>query len=255
MKEIIPTCDSKTRFYSGNKNTFGLLPGPLEQGGTCPAATCGKGGCIGIEEGRKLPSCYVYRTISYRPAVGGVLEQNTKLLLGCQGLERVRLFAHEFGRFADAWETRRRSVGDIGKEPYYRIHWSGDCPDVSYAADLAQAMKAFDGIIKFWGYSRALFTIPIMAQVPNVIWYLSMDPVNMEESMKFLKTFYPEAIRRDSVEKCNISYALMDTVFPIHPEHKAMVTCPTDAGKVPTAEACRNCRQCLSGKPVFFKRK
>ena len=255
MKDIIPTCDSKTRFYSGNKNTFGLLPGPLDQGGTCPAATCGKGGCLGIEKGRTLPSCYVYRTISYRPAVGNVLEQNTKLLMGCEGLERVRVFSREFGRFADAWETRRRSVGDIGKEPYYRIHWSGDCPDISYASDLAEAMKAFNNQIKFWGYSRALFTIPIMAQVPNVSWYLSMDPVNMDECTEFLKAFYPEALTRTSVEKCNISFALMSDKYPESPDLKAMVPCPSDAGKVPHAEACRQCRLCLSGKPIWFKRK
>lgn len=252
---IIPTCDSKTRFYSGNKNTFGLLPGPLDQGGTCPAATCGKGGCIGIEDGRTLPSCYVYRTINYRPAVGGILKQNTDLLMGCQGSVRVRIFEREFARFADAWETRRRSKGDLGNIPYYRIHWSGDCPDISYAADLAQAMKSFNGKIKFWGYSRALFTVPIMAQVPNVSWYLSMDPVNVVGHMQFLHAFYPEAISRDSVEKCNISYALMDSKAPADPMFKAMVPCPSDSGKVPHAEACRQCRLCLTGKPIFFKRK
>lgn len=255
MKDIIPSCDSKTRFYSGNKNTFGLLPGPLEQGGTCPAATCGKGGCIGIEEGRKLPSCYVYRTISYRPAVGGVLKQNTDLLNSCEGFARQRILRREFARFADAWETRRRTVGDVGREPWYRIHWSGDCPNIAYAVDLAEAMKAFNGRIKFWGYSRALFTIPIMATVPNVTWYLSMDPVNKEECTKFLKEFFPEAIRRDSVERCNISYAVMSDAFPINPELKSMVPCPSDSGKVPHAEACRQCRLCLSGKPIWFKRK
>ena len=255
MKQIIPTCDSKTRFYSGNRNTFGLLPGPLEMGGTCPAATCGHGGCLGLENGRQLPSCYVFRTINFRPAVGEVLRHNTELLMSVTGFRRQRLFAAEFIRFAESWHQRRKRVGDVGKEPYYRIHWSGDCPDLAYACDLAQAMKSFDGQIKFWGYSRALFTVPVMAGLPNVTWYLSMDPVNEEASVNFLRAVMPEVLDRNSVWKTNISFAYMSDTYPENPQLQAMVHCPTDAGKQSTSGACSHCRQCLSGKPIWFKRK
>ena len=251
--EITPTCDSKTRFYSGNKNTYGLLPGPLSLGGTCPCATEGHEGCLGIEKGRTLPSCYVYRTISYRPAVGSILKHNTDLLMSCEGFKRQQLMVNEFSRFVNAWNLRKKRQDDIGAIPYYRIHWSGDCPDLAYANDLAAAMRLFDGQIEFWGYSRALFTVPVMLGIPNVTWYVSMDPVNRNASVKFLMAFCPEVIRRDSMERMNVSFAYMAS--EPWPEFTKMAPCPSDSGKVPHAEACRQCRLCLTGKPIFFKRK
>ena len=56
---IKPTDDRKTQAYRGQKNTFGLLPGKLDCGGTCPGATDGPGGCQEKPRGRQIAVCYV----------------------------------------------------------------------------------------------------------------------------------------------------------------------------------------------------
>lgn len=228
MTGLRPTADRKTRKYSAQKNTFGLLPGPLVNGGTCPGCTFGRNGCQSIPEGNKLPRCYVEHIIHRRPATERVLEENTKLIYNANYDKKVMLLAREFRRFAAAEEKRD---GDLN----YRLHWSGDIPDEEYAEALREAIEMFPKIY-FWGYTRSLFSLPILSQVDNLCWYVSLDDVNWTEGLKAAK-----------------EYPTVHLSYMGHKKPRGFATCPVDAGKMSLEGACHKCKLCLKGKDVWFK--
>jgi hypothetical protein len=244
---IIPTCDSKTRFFKGDKNTFGLLPGPVNCGGTCPWSTYGKGGCREIRPGRTTATCYVEKLMRFRPAAKAVLKHNTELLMSCRRHNRVQLFDREFERYHIASARAGLVPG------YYRIHWAGDCPDNGYAMDLAEAMSHWAGEIRFWGYSRALFTVPVMATVPNVRWYVSTDPVNADLALKFLR----EICWSGNAVPENVSVAYMGDELLKDEASRAFTACPVDTGAMSYDGACAKCRLCMDkgNVPIWFRRK
>ena len=237
--KIIPTSDTKTSWFDGDKNTFGLLPGPKSKGGTCLCATTEAGGCMETRKGRTLPTCYVYHIAAFRPNVLNSLAANTELLTSCSGSERVDIFASEFQRYVESWSRYvSRNTDTVHSLPAYRIHWSGDCPDIGYVADLRIAMEFFPGM-RFWGYSRAQFTIPVMRGLKNCMWYLSVDDVTMEPSREFIRL-----IARDT----QVSLAYMGKE-----KHEGFEQCGSDT--VGHKGACKQCQKCLRGEPVWFPRR
>lgn len=269
--ELIPTCDRKTKFWKNQQNTYGLLPG-LE--GTCPCATTAEGGCWNIPEGRKLPECYVARTMSCYKGVYGVLEHNTQTLKRATEWEKVQILDAEFGRF------RTKELRHLGAEaksgdfsPFYRLHWSGDIFDEEYARAIASAVQ-LNSDIRFWCYTRSFFAVPILCNIPNLILYLSLDPVNVVQGMM---TFTEHKKPNNHLQFCYMSknddfkhkmervhdvlrsenklrkacgYPLKETVF-----NEALRTCPVDVGSLALEGGCAKCKQCISSpaKPVWFK--
>ena len=157
FNELKPSNDIKTRFYPGQKNTLGLLHGKPDQGGTCPGATTGPGGCAFCKEGCKSVTCYVDHLIKYRPAIGNVLRHNTKLLKTGSYAQCLQLLDAEFTRFERA-DARKRNADPeyVAAQPqaWYRLHWAGDVFDGKYAKALADAMKMHPTTM-FWGYTRS----------------------------------------------------------------------------------------------------
>lgn len=238
LLKIKPTCDRKTRCKPTDKNTFGLLPGPRKNGGTCSDCTAAHGGCMYISEGKKLPACYVFKTMAYSPSTKYVLEHNTKLLTKIKGEKRIKIFIDEFTRFYNSG----------GK--YYRIHWSGDCPDLEYTCDLAAAMKAMNGKVHFWGYSRSLFTVVPMSKIPNVTWYISADSVNLKKVITFMQKLYPDVLNG----KGPVWLAYMSKTKPPAVLGK-MVSCPADSKQIDIENACQKCKLCIRGTSIWFKQK
>ena len=258
--KLKPSCDSKTRFYKTQKNTFGLLPGG---NGTCPGATTGEGGCWNAPGGRKNKTCYVDNLMKIYSGVRGVLEHNTQLLKAADKQGKIALLNAEFERFRKA-ETRRDTPC-----LHYRIHWSGDIFDAEYAEALAEAMTV-NSDIQFWCYTRSFFAVPTLCTVPNLSLYLSLDPVNYAEGMLEYVDNKPNSAN------LAICYMAATNDITIHEDEvKAMLAaegldspaslelatqpgygvCPADAKRIKKEEACKTCGKCTLPNPgnVWFK--
>lgn len=235
MTNLKPTADRKTQAYSGQKNTFGLLPGSPSNGGTCPGATYGCGGCQYVPEGRIVPVCYVEKILRVRKAVARSLEFNTELFKGVSYQKKVLLLGREFMRFYREESKRRRVT-----EYWYRLHWSGDIPDPEYAHALREAIEMFP-FINFWGYTRSFFSVPILAGLDNLRWYISLDDDNRQEGLEV----YAKYQDRGNIHVCWMSDSCPDGFCP----------CPVDVGRMELENACQKCKLCLTGKPVWFNTK
>ena len=228
---ITPTEDRKTRSCQGQSNTFGLSPGLPEDGGTCPGATCGPGGCL-EKRGPIQRTCYAERLARFRSCVGAVLRRITELLERSSFSAKVQLFAQEFSRF----------LGEKKGEKNYRLHWSGDIPDREYARALGCAIARFPEI-RFWGYTRSFFAVPLLAGLKNLRLYLSVDQVNRIEGL---------AVYRKYRKAGNVHLSFMSRERPTGFREK-FLPCPVDTGKLEQLESCHKCRACFHGRTIWFK--
>lgn len=233
------TCDRKTRFYDAQRNTFGLMPG---RDGSCPGCTLGPGGCCDIPAGRKLPVCYVNKTISYSRAAKNVLTHNTELLKSQDEDGMVATLVTEFRRFVG----KEITGANPRKQLYYRLHWSGDIFSVTYAKALARAMLQFPEVT-FWNYTRSFFALEHLVGVPNLIQYLSLDVVNLEKGLEAWHAWSGPFDGRLSV--CYMGPEKLEYSGP------ELDTCPADTGEAEVDGACRGCMKCLRGTPIWFKQK
>ena len=231
---IRPSCDEKTRAWPHQKNTFGLLPGLPENGGTCPGATCGAGGCLECHP--KRPTCYVYRNM-IRPNVRRVLAYNTSLLKRADFREKVRLLDNEFGRFESEESWRSHSWYA------YRLHWAGDVFDSQYARALREAMERHPKI-QFWGYTRSFAVVPELLKARNLRLYISLDPQNVKAGTECWRKYRARGLR------VALMYARRQDV----PKTFGKVTsCPVDIGKMSRTGACQRCKLCLTGRNIWFQ--
>ncbi len=232
------TSDRKTRLYPSQKNTYGLSPGSLEVGGSCPGATYEKGGCAHVKEGRKLGDCYVMLLqVSYK-GVKPILQHNTELIKKSSKEELVEILTNEFLRF-EATERSRGNTTILN----YRLHWSGDILNEEYAEALAIAIKNVPNV-KFWGYTRSFFAIPILSGIANLKMYISADEANEKEALEVYNAY---------VGSGNISICWMGKVRPMNSNFPRLVSCPVDSGKMELEGGCHNCKLCFRGTPVFFE--
>lgn len=236
-----PSSDRKVRLYPTQKNSFGTTPGLPKDGGTCPQATTGEGGCAYIKPKRKNPTCYVVGLMKAYKGVKGVLDHNRDVVKGCDTIEELtEVFDSEFKRFRYT-ERARGNTTMLN----YRIHWSGDIPDKPYARALADAIMA-NPEINFWNYTRSTFAIPILAGIPNLRQYLSVDPDNREEMLEVYEKWRHHG---------NIHLAWMGKTNPYKDgdfPHR-LVACPVDEKKMELEGGCHKCKLCLKGKDVFFR--
>lgn len=265
-----PSSDRKVRNRKTQKNTFGLSPGI---NGTCPAATIGCGGCMHAQNGKKLPTCYVYPLMSAFPGVSGVLEHNTKLLMLSDLDGMVDLLTREFERFQQQ-ESRSRNGGR-----HYRLHWSGDIFNQDYAYALGIAMQKFPDI-QFWTYTRSFhYGVMLAERTPNLITYLSLDKVNVYPGLRCyfdnragdgfegrLRIAYmsSEDNWKESYQVLRASHETMRVLdkqegkkvhkkWPKRPP--VLCSCPVDSGRMEIESGCHRCGICIKKEPrnVWFQ--
>lgn len=215
--ELSLSTNQKVEFYKGHLNTFGTLPGLPEQGGTCPGATTGKGGCLScLKEGGKQATCYMDKELRAFPALKRKLERNTL---------SVKTDAFEsFNRCFRSFSARMRKREDGDK--CLRLYFSGDIDGMDTAQALRAAILA-NPSIRFWGYTRSCFSVGTLANLPNLALYVSADPCNT-------KLAHITALRH------GVPVAWMGNDKP-----DGFVTCPAVTGKVAN---CGQCRLCIKGK-------
>ena len=240
-KQLIASSDRKVKFWSNQYNTFGLLPGLPKAGGTCPGATCSEGGCWYIPEGRKLPVCYACKIIHCYGGVRRILEHNTKLLTQANQREMERLITDELNRF----RTKELAHAERnGTRPHlnYRLHWSGDLFSERYTRAWANVIRKNKDIM-FWGYTRSFNWIKYFTRLPNLLIYLSIDPINKEQGLA--------AYRKWKRQISGLRVAYMGTTNNL--KELKLVPCPVDAGRLDLEEGCARCARCWkAGSNVYF---
>ena len=212
----------KVKFYANHRNTFGLMWGRPENGGTCPGATSGAGGCLSCVGKRTLPTCYMARICSTYPTVQDTLKYNTaqvRYMVYPAILEVIRNTLQEF--------VKR----DKGRAPYFRIHYSGDFCSEPYAKAWATAIREYPDI-KFWVYTRSLDWVKLFAGIKNISVFISCDPINKDAAFaKF----------EELKQYTNIGIAWMGNEAP---SELRWVKCPEVTGILKNTKECGACSKC-----------
>lgn len=235
------TDNSKVKFKANHKNTFGLMYGLPENGGTCPGATTGNGGCLYIRDGLKRETCYMAKITAIYKQVGVVLADNTASLQG-KTIEEMTDVCR-----ATIQEFIRKNGNEL---LYFRLHYSGDFFSVEYAQAWATVIKEFPDV-KFWVYTRSFREdfncVHALLGIPNLTLFLSCDPSNYEAAF----TLYDQL--KDTHN--NLGLAWLGDNAP-DKEHFRWVTCPEVSGKVKNtkdAGACSKCRLCVDNYKIRVK--
>lgn len=224
------SCDRKVRMYKTQHNSFGCLPGPPSEGGTCVGCTSGQGGCWEtVVKGGKERVCYADKI--RRGFVGAArnLSHNTRLLKEATLMGKMDLFDDMFDEFEDACERYEKRTGDK-KARYFRLYWSGDVADAQTALALVASIKAHPSV-RFWTYTRSFDLVPILLRAPNLKLFVSLDAVNYKEGMRRFGKLN---------KKGKVSFAYMGDTNAYN-----FVPCPVDSGKMPLDGACRKCMLCV----------
>ena len=271
MIGIKPTCDRKTKFWSRQQNTFGLMPG---KDGTCPGCTTGPKGCWYLAPGRKTHTCYVDTLMRCYSGIRGVLEHNTKLLMNASQTEMVKLLSAEFARF-ERDEARHHETTGEPMALTYRIHWSGDLFSPVYAQALSEAMMQHP-LVNFWSYTRVFSSVPQVLRAKNLMQYLSLDPENVDKGLMAydecsgadnpnLQLCYMSTSddSEDAFEAAKLRVQAKDRIRSMLGLQKRgsawcsakLRECPVDTGKLPGEYGCSKCKRCLTAGSgsVWFK--
>ena len=225
------TDNSKTKFKRDHYNTFGLMHGLPQNGGTCPGATSGPGGCMSLKrEGGKNATCYVDKLVKAYPAFGKVLKRNTDLLQGKTQAEMEVILIETIAQFVKY---------NKGQNLFFRIATSGDFFSEDYAKAWTTTINKFPNV-RFWVYTRCFWAVPILRDCSNLSIYLSSDRVNHAQA---------EAVFNDCRPKyTNVGISYMGNINDL-PTTRKWVSCPEITGKVkgtPDKGACAKCRLCFT---------
>jgi hypothetical protein len=239
MSGLILSKNSKTSYTPNHNNTFGLSYGLPENGGTCPGATTGNGGCCAIRDGKKRQTCYVAKITAIYKNVGNVLLSNTALLSGKTVEEMKNICRETIRNFIDK---------NNGQNLYFRLHWSGDFFSEDYIIAWASVMKEFPQV-RFWVYTRSYSHIDIapLVDVKNLSLYLSIDPINYAAGLKIFEKY------KDVMPSLGLAWLGNDP--PKDLPYK-FIKCPETSGIVKNtkeAGACSKCRLCVDNYKIRIK--
>ena len=221
----------KTKFIPEHKNTFGLRTGHLADGGTCPGATKGEGGCLWTKRPDGAPTCYAAKLRKIYQNYGSVEDRNTDMLLQASSEEKVNILRNTVIKFL---------LNGGYKKQYFRLHMGGDFFNEDYAQAWKKVIEEWPNV-KFWTYTRSMFAVPILAECKNLSLYLSCDPVNLSEVRE---------VYREYKDYSNIAIAWMgngefkSTGF----DNRQHMVCPEVAKKIKSTKtegACSRCRACI----------
>lgn len=203
-------------------NSFGLPAGPQ---GSCPDAT---EWCLSV--------CYADKLQRAWSTVDRLVNHNLTLLKGC---------GSNVGRMIALLTTMVGSVDWHGTDKVFRWHWDGDVFSRPYAHALARTCDAFPDI-QFWIYTRSFDYVSILASVPNLTVYLSVDPFNVRKA-KQAYAAHPTVWVAACADTWDESETIMRTVVG-----RNAPRCPELTGKVPLVNdkgqgACVTCGLCIWG--------
>lgn len=231
------TDNRKTSFKKNHLNTFGLMYGLPENGGTCPGATTGEGGCLDVRDGLKRQTCYMAKIVVIYKAVGNVLQANSEMLVGKSVEEMEKVCKATVENF-----IKKSKNVDL----YFRLHYSGDFFSTTYTEAWANTIKQFPNVY-FWVYTRSHDMIDPLLGLDNITVFLSCDPSNYDK----VKIIFDSKKEKHA----NLGMAFMGNAAP-EQEANRWVKCPEITGKVKNDEkggACSKCRLCVDNYKIRVK--
>lgn len=229
--------NSKTKFSKNHKNTFGLMYGLPENGGSCPGATKGKGGCLDTRDGYKRPTCYMFKVASIYKGVGDILKKNSELVKDKKINELKDIIRNTLNHFV------KTSPPD---QLYFRLNYSGDIYSLEYAKAWASVMQEFPKI-KFWCYTRSFDFVDELVKAKNLSLYLSCDNNNLSKAINIYDKLKDKHI--------NLALAWLGLDAPEQEKYRWII-CPETSGKVLNTEdkgACSKCKICIDNYRIRLK--
>lgn len=226
VESLYMSDNGKTKFRSNHRNTFGLMYGLPKNGGTCPGATTGEGGCLYVKAGHKRATCYMEKVVQIYKAVGAKLVENTNLLKDKSIDEMAEVLRATVQKFKDA---------NTEENWYMRLHYSGDFFSEDYAKAWAKVLKEFPEV-RFWVYTRSHNVVKHLVDCTNLTIMLSVDSVNYKSGLK---------VHNQYKDKPNVGLAWLGIDSP---EGERWVTCPETSGILANKKdegACAKCRLCI----------
>lgn len=211
------------------KNAFGLLSG---RDNSCPGQTSV---CESV--------CYAGRMENQYPNVRKVMTDNWEF---CRDADFVTLsnaiheMMRDFVADCDKW--------DAPKE--FRIHHDGDFFDKNYTMAWRFAIINFPDV-QFWAYTRSFHGdhnyVPILANLPNLTLYISVDADNEEFAEAILKE-YPDVKAATLTDTADDGKVMIGNIGRSRPGG----ACPEVMGRIPlitpAGGACQSCQLCIVGK-------
>ena len=217
-------------------NAFGLPSGTAY---SCPGATsfceriCYAGKLEKIYKGVKSVIVSNYETLlyaDYMMGVDGMAELLNSMVLDFVNETNVRIAKGKDATFD------------------FRIHWDGDFFSRDYAMAWAQVIKGFPNV-QFWVYTRSftedMFVIDIISDIPNLIVYLSADPVNIDLANEV-------AGRYPGVFIATVADTFAEAKETIIDSARKSYNCPENGKRIPListkGSACVSCGVCVKGR-------
>lgn len=211
-------------------NAFGL---PAGKAYSCPGATaiCEK-------------VCYAGRLEGIFPSMRALLEHNWQILSNA-----------DYGTMVDELDEMVKGfIAECDKRQVakaFRIHWDGDFFSRTYASAWANVIRR-NPSVTFWVYTRSftnrLNVIDLIADIPNLAVYLSVDSENAEWAPVIIAE-YPR-IRIAALAETMADAA--DVITDIRDGNLPGAKCPELIGALPMIDtkggACFTCQLCPKGK-------
>ncbi len=213
-------------------NSFGLPSGVAF---SCPGATsfCEK-------------ICYAGKLEKIYKGVRNILTDNWNLLKDATAFEMVELLNKMIAEFVA--ETDKQIAKGVKASYDFRIHWDGDFFSREYAIAWASVIRVYPEVT-FWAYTRS-FTGPvnvvdILAGIPNLVLYLSADPININEANEVASQYSGVFIATVADTFADAKATIVDNARKTYP-------CPENGGRIPLisvkGSACITCGVCPKGR-------
>jgi Gene product 88 len=211
------------------RNAFGILSGSAN---SCPGATSV---CEAV--------CYAGRMEGQYPNVRKVMTENYRIVstnaLG-DNVEALQAIVDDFRADCVKWDAPME----------FRIHHDGDFFSREYALAWCEVILT-NPDIQFWAYTRSFVpacnVVDILADIPNLSLYLSVDRDNVREAVKVLRQ-YP------GVKSATLAPTIADAADLQRDAGRSRPggACPENVKRIPliteTGGACHNCQLCVVGK-------
>jgi hypothetical protein len=149
----------------------------------------------------------------------------------------------------------RGDLAKYGGEPIFRMHWDGDFFSLPYAQAWAAVVRQ-NPDITFWAYTRSfrgqVNVVPILAGIPNLTLYLSVDGENARDATAILGE-YPSVRAATLTDTAAEGTAMLGALgrqnAPACPENAKRIPLVL-AGRGPNGDgigACAACKLCVKG--------
>lgn len=225
-RKVSPTATyqaSRGRWVPTVPNSFGL-----PSGDTCPGLTS------------FCASCYAARN-EQSAGVRSAVEHNLRLLRWTSIACKATLIHEMLCRY----EAHADAAAIPADQRMFRIHWDGDFYSDGYAHAWHAAILLHPDVA-FWTYTRSFRpwcnVVPILADLPNLALYLSIDADNAADAAAVLAD-HPTVRAAGCAEDYQRARALLP------PRDQPAIICPENVGRIGLTNeygrgACVTCRVC-----------